>query len=148
MAFVQDEKIQQTATAYALDAIDFAQDYFQITLDWSDESVRYVESILDRFHRDLPTANPSEQTIYQFAKMFGSYVGEVLRRNHAAQWGLVTAGGETFPGMYSKHMDLEFWPWGKVHCRLRDGPEHDIWFYFHILAADDEAEPGDPEGAS
>src|SRR5262249_50740703 len=45
--FTPDPKIQQIAEAYALDARDFAERAFHITLDWSDASVQQVEVILD-----------------------------------------------------------------------------------------------------
>ena len=34
-----------------------------------------------------------------FAKGFGSYVGEVFRRNHGGEWGMVTLGDHRFPGL-------------------------------------------------
>ena len=82
--FTEDPKIQQIAEAYSLDAVDFANDNFQIKLDWSDKSVSQIESILEIFHDQLASADPSEEQIFQFAKIFGSYVGEVYRRNHGA----------------------------------------------------------------
>src|SRR6266480_6530577 len=52
MSFTTDDKIQQIAEAYALDACDFLRDHFRITLDWSDASIQYIESVLDTFHRE------------------------------------------------------------------------------------------------
>ena len=114
MGFVEDDKIRQIAEAYSLDAVDFARENFKVTLDWSDGSVRDIESILDRFHKELPIAKPSEEQIGQFGKMFGSYVGEVFRRNHSAKWGMVTLGEEGFPGMQAERTGGEFWPWGNA----------------------------------
>jgi len=97
--FVADEKVQKIAEGYALDAVDFARDNFGLRLDWSDGSVQHIETILTRFHNEIARAKPSEDEILQFSKMFGSYVGEVFRRNHGARWGMVTVGGATVPGM-------------------------------------------------
>jgi hypothetical protein len=76
--FAEDPKIQRIAEAYALDAIDFAAEHFRRTLDWSDASVAHIEAIMDRFHRDLAQARPSDKRVIQFTRMFGSYVGEVF----------------------------------------------------------------------
>jgi hypothetical protein len=82
--FKDDPDVQKIAELYSLDAIDFAQSRFKLELDWTDESFAHVESMLTVFHEKMPDANPSEEQISLFAKMFGSYVGEVFRRNHGA----------------------------------------------------------------
>src|SRR5207249_5495060 len=81
MSFTPDDKIQQIAEAYALDACDFLRDHFRITLDWSDASIQHIESLLDTFHREAAKARPTPEQVVQFAKMFGSYIGEVYRKN-------------------------------------------------------------------
>ena len=48
--FVPDENIQKVAEAWALDAVDFASERFSLTLDWSEGSVRHVETILGALH--------------------------------------------------------------------------------------------------
>lgn len=92
--FTPDPKIQRIAEAYALDARDFAERAFHITLDWSDASVEKVEVILDDLHRQKQVMKPppTEEQVVNFAKMLGSYIGEVFRRNHGAEWGMVTLG--------------------------------------------------------
>ena len=135
--FVVDDKLQEIAEAYALDAVDFARDHFALQLDWSDRSVQHIETILTRFHNELSRAKPSEDQIFQFAKMFGSYVGEVFRRNQGARWGMVTVAGETFPGMEAIKTGSRFWPWAKVQHRLINGPEDNVWHYYRHLAEQD-----------
>jgi hypothetical protein len=141
--FTPDPKIQQVAEAYALDAVDFARDNFRRILDWSNGSVADIEAILSVFHAQLAEAKPSEEDVWVFAKMFGSYIGEVYRRNHGATWGMVNMQGQEFPGMKSTHGDKTFWPWGKVHNRLMNGDEDNVWFYYQVLSRK-EATP-DPE---
>ena len=134
MSFVQDDRIRQIAEAYALDAVDFARSHFQATLDWSDDSIQLLEAIMHSFHEQLPEAKPSEEQILQFAKMFGSYIGEVYRRNHGASWGMVTLEGESFPGMEAEGTAKRFWPWGRAQERLSKGPENNVWHYYCVLA--------------
>ncbi|HYN15999.1 MAG TPA: hypothetical protein VES66_09475 [Terriglobales bacterium] len=137
MGFEPDSRIEQIAEAYALDAVDLARERFHIALDWSDASVQDVESILKRLHEQISHAKPSAEQVSQFAKTFGSYVGEVFRRNHGARWGMVSLGNDSFPGLQAKRTRAEFWPWGKVQKRLVNGPEDNVWHYFQILAAED-----------
>ena len=51
---------------------------------------------------------PSDEQVMVFAKMFGSYIGEVYRKNHGANWGLVAMDGQCFPGMKAESSDTTF----------------------------------------
>ena len=131
--FVESSDIQRVAEAYALDMVDFARENFSVALDWSDTSVSAIEGIMDIFYRERATANPTAEQVWSFSKMFGSYVGEVYRRNHGANWGTVTLNGESFPGMQAAQTCTLFWPWGRAQNRLTDGPENNMWHYYQSL---------------
>jgi hypothetical protein len=135
-SFVPDANIQTLAEAYSLDCIDFARQHFGLKLDWSDDSIRHIETMLERFHAELRSAKPSSEQVFQFAKMFGSYVGEVFRRNHGANWGVITLDSDRFPGMKTARDGVEFWPWGRVKNRLINGPEDNVWHYYKVLVAE------------
>jgi len=137
MAFEPDELIQQVATAYAENAIEFARDHFGLTLDWSDESVQHVETILAELHSQITVAKPSDETVFGVAKALGSYVGEVFRKNHGAVWGNVTLEAETIAGLRADRTGGVFWPWGKAYNRLKNGPQDNIWHYYCIIRAED-----------
>jgi hypothetical protein len=130
-SFEPDSRIHDIAEAYALDAVDVAQRFGRI-LDWSDASIEHVETILTRMHDAIASEGPSAEQIYETAKGFGSYIGEVYRRNHGARWGLVTLGDQSFPGMESNSA-VRFWPWGKVQNRLTNGSEDNVWYYYKSL---------------
>jgi hypothetical protein len=136
-AFQPDPRIAEIASAYALDAVDFASTNFGVTLDWSDGSVRQVEEMLGRLHDDMERAQPAEDAVWTFAKAFGSYVGEVLRQRHGGQWGMVHMGEQSFPGLERPGGRL-CWPWGRAHKRIVNGPEDNIWHYYQILIGDTE----------
>ena len=133
MSFTPGEKIQKIAEAYALDTCDFFRDHFRITLDWTDSSIQHLESVMDKFHREAASAKPSTEQVMGFAKMFGSYVGEVYRKNHGATWGLVEMNGQRFPGLKAQESDTTFWPWGRARNRLVDGAENNVWHYYSEL---------------
>jgi hypothetical protein len=132
--FSLDPNVEKIAEAYALDAVDFSAKHFAIKLDWSDASIADVEKILGQMN--LSYANtapkPTDDKVMSFAKVFGSYVGEVYRRNHGGEWGIVTLGGERYPGMQTAS-GTDFWPWGRTFDRITKGPEDDIAAYYSAL---------------
>jgi hypothetical protein len=132
-SFRADDNIARIAAAYCLDCIDVAKANFQMELDGSDASIELVERMLGELHDQLPTAKPSEEQIGAFAKMFGSYVGEVFRLKHGAEWGIVRLGETEFPSMRSSADGLQFWPWERSYKRIIEGPENNIWHYYVAL---------------
>ena len=132
MTFAADPNVQKIAEAYALDAIDFARKACRIKLDWTDDSVQQIEIALDKLFKDISKSKPSDDQIFGMAKMLGSYVGEVFRKNHGGEWGVIDFGGQKFPGIKCPSAGL-FWPWGKVNNRLTNGPEDNVWHYYQVL---------------
>jgi hypothetical protein len=132
--FVADTKIQKIAEAYASDAVDFAKRNFGITLDWSDSSIANVEDALARMHSSyLATSpRPTEEQVMSFSRGFGSYIGEVYRRNHGGEWGIVSLGGQEFPGLRTSS-GTNFWPWARASNRIVNGGENNVYDYYQIL---------------
>jgi hypothetical protein len=133
MNFTNDDNVKTIVEAYALDAVDVARDNFGIKLDWSENSVKEVEAILDMLNKSLQKAPPPNDSLWSFSKMFGSYIGEVYRRNHKATWGMITLNNESFPELESSHKEL-FWPWSKVFKRITAGDEENVWHYYQRMA--------------
>jgi hypothetical protein len=131
-SFQPDPQVAEVAAAYALDAVDLARRNFGLALDGSEASVRQVEQMLGRLHEEMAQAQPPEDAVWTFAKAFGSYVGEVLRRHHGGEWGIVRVGEQSFPGFRQTGGAL-CWPWGKAHKRLVSGPEDSISHYYSVL---------------
>jgi hypothetical protein len=131
-SFQADSQVAEIAVAYAHDAVDIAARNFGIALDWSEASVRQVEEILNRLHDEMANAQPSEDAVWAFAKAFGSYVGEVIRRRHGGTWGMIRMEEQSFPGLEQTGGAL-CWPWSKAHKRLVHGPEDNVWHYYCIL---------------
>lgn len=136
--FKPDPQIVEIAEAYALDAMDLASRNIGVSLDWSEQSVRQVEQMLGRLHDELSKAHPPDETVWTFAKAFGSYIGEVIRRRYGGEWGLITLDGKSFPGLKQASGDL-VWPWSKAHERLTNGSEDNIWHYYQVLTRTDDS---------
>ena len=133
MHFTEDKNISQITEAYALDAIDVARNNFGVILDWSEKSIKDIESILDLLHQKNLENPPPEEMILKFSKVFGSYVGEIYRRNHGGKWGVVTMDGESFPGLQGEDRKQIIWPWGKVNNRIKNGSEDNVWDYYQLI---------------
>jgi len=133
-SFSADPNIQKMAEAYAQDATDFSAKQFGITLDWSDGSIASVENELAQMSASYTSAKPrpTEEQVMSFAKAYGSYVGEVYRRNHGATWGMVTLGGQKFPGLRTDS-GVNFWPWGRALNRITKGAEDNVSDYYTAL---------------
>lgn len=131
-SFQPNADVTKIAEAYALDAVDIAAKNFDITLDWSENSIERVEQMLAQLHAEMARTQPPEETVKTFCKMFGSYIGQVLLRHHGGEWGVVTMGEESIPGIQYGAGAL-CWPWGKVRNRLFNGPEDNVWHYYRLL---------------
>lgn len=131
--FRADDSIAAIAAAYCLDCIDVARANFEIELDGSEASIELVEQMLAQLHEQLPQAQPSPEQIGAFAKMFGSYVGEVYRIRHGATWGIARLGAEEFPAMRAAADGMQFWPWERAYKRITEGAESNIWLYYVAL---------------
>ncbi|HTJ94818.1 MAG TPA: hypothetical protein VL424_17130 [Pararobbsia sp.] len=133
-SFSPDPKVEHMAEAYAQDAVDFSAKQFAIKLDWSDASVAEVEDILAKMHLSYATDSPrpTDDQVMSFAKAYGSYVGEVYRRNHGGEWGMVTLGGQRSPGMRTRSK-TNFWPWGRAFDRITNGSEDNVADYYSTL---------------
>jgi hypothetical protein len=46
---------------------------------------------------------------------------------------MFTWDGESFPGLQSKKNPNNFWPWGKVQNRIKNGEEDNVQQYYHLL---------------
>jgi len=70
----------------ASDAVKFAQDEFELTLDRSEDSVILIDqlilSIRERYRENLHDS----KLIFTVCNMLGAYIGEVFRTHHGGQW--------------------------------------------------------------
>jgi len=122
--------------AAAKEAVEFAREHFQVSLDFSLDSIKEVERILARFHDELPKGfvarifrrAPEPEKTFQILRLFGSYVGEVLRSNLAgSRWEMDSSRSQGVLSLTDGEKRL--WPHTKVHHRIVNGSEDNIWHY-------------------
>ena len=131
-----DSDAAKIAEVYAADAVDHARSAFGVELDFTPESVERVETMLSELHAAMPRGffarvlgrGPSEDDVATMAKMYGCYVGEVLRRAAGGAW---VIDPETYLTLTKD--DARLFPPMKVHKRLKNGPEDNVWHYFTVI---------------
>ncbi len=118
--------------SYACDqAIAEAQKYDGITLDYSVDSLKKVDTILGRVH-DLYLRDPSSIHVNGISLEYGAYVGEVVRRNEpGAYW---TEDSELGKKLYPLHWNkIESFPLAWCSKRIVNGDEDSIWIKYTVM---------------
>lgn len=136
LEFQQNPKIQEAATAYSLDCVDWVKSTFNVELDWSDSSVERIEALLNNLSQAAQSPNPPPpERIRDFTYIFGFYIGEVYRKNHGGvEWGDVIINGDKYVGLAKTDSGEPFiWPTVKVHKRIALGEEENIWQYYQAI---------------
>lgn len=131
-------------------AVEHAQQTFGITLDYSPDSLRQVETILGNLYSTRPKNAfqrlfnrknaPTPKQVISMATAYGSYVGEVIRKRWGGTW---SAQSATFAEpTVTLHLGPteEVYPLNKVQKRLVNGEEDSIWFYYQVLARDHDSQ--------
>jgi hypothetical protein len=138
----QNPTIGDMMAAYAEDAVDFVRTNLQAELDYSEQSIEVIEAVLGALHDQMPADlraqcsedAPPPPVIDQFAKAFGGYIGEVMRRHWGGRW---KDQSNAYPGELHYTLELkaggDVWPHYKAGKRLINGPEDNVWDYFQYL---------------
>jgi hypothetical protein len=128
-----DAKLAGQLLAIAQTAVQTGKMKWNVALDFSADSLDAVEAILGQLHalnaQAAPGQGASEEQIADAARMWGVYLGEVVRRRYGGTWSLgadgvlaLSIGGATV------------FPLTKAHKRIVDGPSDNVKFYFNALA--------------
>lgn len=131
-----DGAVGHLMAAYSADAVQLAS-RMGYELDYTGESLLAVEEILEKYHRDLPKGwkrlfrrTPTEEQISQVSKMWGGYVGEVMRRELGGEWGM----SSSFENAISLIINTtEIYPPAKVNKRILNGNEDNIYLFFRVM---------------
>ncbi len=135
------ELINRMMEAYASDAVNAAREQFGTELDYSAESVALLEDLLGKlapsaggnWFTRLVKLSVSDEELDTFCKMFGGYLGEVMRRRHDGTWVLSDnpTGEDSVIGL--EIGETKVFPPSKVRKRLIDGKGDDVALYFQVV---------------
>lgn len=115
----------------ALDAVRAAQEQFGFSLDYSEESVEFLETILAGVSGGLNTGD--KDAVERAVKLWGGYLGEVVRRRWDGVWGLVQypGGAAAVPTLLVAGSQL--YPLMKIYRRLTMGEAENVWTFYQKI---------------
>lgn len=118
--------------SYAQQAVSLAHE-FHARLDFSENSVMEVETILARLSREMPQSKPSSDDVSEICKIWGSYLGEVVRRRFGGDWSIETYPGKQFATLTLTVNGNKLFPSMKVHRRLTEGETDSVWAFYKMV---------------
>jgi hypothetical protein len=128
-----DAKLAGVIVAQAQGAVKTAKLKWQESLDFTQDSLEGVERILGKIHNaglyGSGSAKPSEEELAVLSKMWGTYIGEVIRRHYGGQW----SQGEDGTLSLSIGEAKGVFPIAKARKRVVDGAGDNIRYYFSSM---------------
>jgi hypothetical protein len=128
------ENVDQYMVSLSAQAVERASSSYGITLDYSPDSVKQVETMLATKYELQKTHPMTEQEIADAAHLWGAYIGEVIKHIHPAHWvrDSEVAGKDAIPLVYEDKSG-ESYPCAWVYHRLKNGEEDNVWVKFHFI---------------
>jgi hypothetical protein len=131
--------VEKMMGAFSLDAVNHAAT-IGVVLDYTEESVDDVEAILARLEQSRPKGlarffgkGPKESDLETMAKLYGGYIGEVMR----FEWGggdwIIPDEGPFKSSLVLKYDETLMSPPAKVYKRLTDGAEDNVAYYYQVF---------------
>src|SRR5215510_14940705 len=134
------DSVNAMAGAYADHAVTIARE-FKATLDYSENSLMELETIVSQLALDVPNGAPGDE-LTEMCKLWGSYFGEVVRRRFGGDWSIETYPGKQFATLTLTVAGNKLFPSMKVHRRLTEGESDNLWTFYKMVRAKLEAVPG------
>jgi hypothetical protein len=112
---------------YARAAVDSAKQEYKQKLDFSAESIDGLDEILV-----LVSESPEMDVDFE-SRLWGSYLGEVLRRRYAGNWDMTVYPGGALSVPAVEVRGSRLFPLMKVYRRLTVGEEEDLRAFFSMV---------------
>jgi len=127
--------VAEMVFSYSEQAVKAAEE-LSINLDYSEGSVAKLESVVDK-------VTPREgDDMAEACKMWGSYLGEVVRRRFGGEWSIETYPGKEFATLTLSVGGAKLFPTMKIHRRLTRGSDDNLWVFYKMIKDRLEAAPG------
>jgi hypothetical protein len=126
-----DARLAGTIVAQSQAAVRAGKLQYGESLDFSSDSLEGVERIMNTLHKQAKEAPAdqklTEEQIAEASKLWGMYVGEVIRRYYGGQWAIVDGTPDLALGGKNSS------PLAKVRKRIVDGPMENLKYFFQSI---------------
>jgi hypothetical protein len=112
---------------YAQGAVELARKDFQRDMDFSADSIDALDDIL------VVVGESPERDLDFEVRLWGSYLGEVLRRRYAGGWEMTQYPGGTVAVPAVDVRGSRLFPLMKVYRRLTVGEEEDLRSFYAMV---------------
>lgn len=126
--------------AYSEDALELANQ-MGTDLNFSEESLRNLDEILEQYHQGIPkglkkifSKGPSEEQIAQMSKIWGGYLGEVIKKHLGGEWGLSKQFNDAIALLFDDNSEI--YPPAKVSKRILNGREDNVCHFYQAIKKD------------
>ena len=127
-------------------AVTAAKDKFGVSLDFTEKSLQQLEILLQQAHEGYKQTSSSGNTpnipIENTLRVWGSYLGEVIRRYLGGDW--VVDQKDVFLQLNSQRLD----PLGEVRSRIMIGTKNNLQEYYGKLSNIQKQIPSQPANES
>ncbi len=147
----QTQDIGAMMQSYAEDAVRMARE-FRVELDYSEQSLEQVEHLLDELHEELQNGpapktsqsaeRSSNQQVDEMSRIWGGYLGEVVRRRFGGEWTIEKYPAGDFLIVTLNVNGAKVFPAMKIHKRLTNGAADNLLAFYQNVRARLEAKPG------
>ena len=130
------EDFNQIAGGIAQDAVEYAMQR-EITLDYTKESAKSIDAILEAFHNNLDQyeGDTGAKILWNAAVLFGTYIGETLLRSGLSEKGFIWVEDDGLPVLGIPGKQTAVSPISKAHKRIFNGPEDSIKSFVDVAFA-------------
>ena len=125
--------IAEMIESCAADAARAAQEQFGFILDYSEASIESLETVLAAIAATLDQSD--KDAVEQAVKLWGSYLGETVRRVCGGQWELIQYPGRTAAMPTLVIAGSQVYPLMKVYRRLTMGEAENVWRFYRQIRA-------------
>lgn len=130
---IQKVEIENIVKKNSNTAINYAKS-FEKEFDYSKNSIKDLEEILDYYSNDISKSKPTENQIWSMSVIFGSYLGEVMLKNgllkKSYKWD--KDNNSNIPLLVANDGSY-ITPNDKVYKRLVNGKEENVISFYDVI---------------
>jgi hypothetical protein len=128
------QELDTLMQASAADAVKTAKEEFDITLDYSVQSIEQVDKTITRFVKEFPSQSLENKAVFTICNMYGAYLGEVFKTLAGGQWHYDTSAVEA-PAIFLTIKDKSYAFSGVCYDKLVKNPDIPVTEYFEKALA-------------